>query len=111
MIWDLIEVAAILIECFMVTRFIIKYFGLRSEDHKLLKWVGLFLCLSAVDFIGSIVIWNETMLVMVFTTTCALFSFVFLKGNPFEKTVISVSAASPACPVAADIRSSLQSLD
>jgi sensor histidine kinase YesM len=90
MIWDLIEVAAILIECFMVARFIIKYFGLRSEDHKLLKWVGLFLCLSAVDFIGSIVIWNETMLVMVFTTTCALFSFVFLKGNPFEKAVICV---------------------
>ena len=90
MIWNLIEVAAILIECFMVARFIIKYFGLRSEDHKLLKWSGLFLCLSAVDFIGSIVIWNETMLVMVFTTTCALFSFVFLKGNPFEKTVISV---------------------
>ncbi len=90
MIWNLVELTAIFIECFMITRFLIKYFGLRSDDRKLLKWGGLFLCLSVVDFIGSIVVWNETMLVTGIVITCALFSFVFLKGNPFEKAVISV---------------------
>lgn len=90
MIWNLIEAAAVFIECYMVVRFIIKYFGLKSEEHKLLKCSALFLCLFAIDFTGSIIIWNETMMVVGIVAVCALFSFGFLKGNTFEKAVISV---------------------
>ena len=49
MIWTVIEWIAILAECFMVARLMIRYFGFRSPEKRLLKWgilVGILVCIG-----------------------------------------------------------------
>ena len=62
MIWTVIEWIAILAECFMVARLMIRYFGFRSPEKRLLKWgilVGILVC---IDALGSFLIQNEIIL-------------------------------------------------
>lgn len=92
MIWTVIEFVAIFVECFMVTRLLIKYFGLRSDRCRILKWILLFLILSVIDSIGSFVIKNESIFITVVVLTAIFYSIVVLIGNIFEKIVISAAA-------------------
>lgn len=90
MIWQCTEILAVIVECMIVTRMMIQYFKFRSEDYRILKWLLLFSLLFATDMAGTFGIANETFLI----SSCLLieiaFSTIFLKGNIFEKILISV---------------------
>lgn len=90
MIWQCTEILAVIVECMIVTRMLIQYFKFRSEDYRILKWLLLFSLLFATDMAGTFGIANETFLI----SSCLLieiaFSTIFLKGNIFEKILISV---------------------
>lgn len=89
MIWLVIELAAIFVECFMASRLLIKYFGFHSDKNIIFKWITLFLCLSVSNAIGSFIIENEMFLIISFLLIEIIFSISFLKGNLFEKIAIS----------------------
>lgn len=75
MIWTVIEWIAILAECFMVARLMIRYFGFRSPEKRLLKWgilVGILVC---IDALGSFLIQNEIILVAGFVLTNFIWLF------------------------------------
>lgn len=90
MIWQCTEILAVIVECMIVTRMLIQYFKFRSEDYRILKWLLLFSLLFATDMAGTFGIANEIFLI----SSCLLieiaFSTIFLKGNIFEKILISV---------------------
>ena len=90
MIWQCTEILAVIVECMIATRMLIQYFKFRSEDYRILKWLLLFSLLFATDMAGTFGIANETFLI----SSCLLieiaFSTIFLKGNIFEKILISV---------------------
>lgn len=90
MILQCTEILAVIVECMIVTRMLIQYFKFRSEDYRILKWLLLFSLLFATDMAGTFGIANETFLI----SSCLLieiaFSTIFLKGNIFEKILISV---------------------
>ncbi len=89
MIWTAVEFVAIIVECFMVSRLMIRYFGFRSDVNMVWKWMILFVILSCIDCLGSFVIQNEFFLIIGFILTNAVYSCFLLNGNPFEKVVIS----------------------
>ena len=90
MIWQCTEILAVIVECMIVTRMLIQYFKFRSEDYRILKWLLLVSLLFATDMAGTFGMANETFLI----SSCLLieiaFSAIFLKGNIFEKILISV---------------------
>lgn len=90
MIWQCTEILAVIVECMIVTRMLIQYFKFRSDNCRILKWLLLFSLLFATDMAGTFGIANETFLI----SSCLLieiaFSTIFLKGNIFEKILISV---------------------
>lgn len=76
MIWTVIEWIAILAECFMVARLMIRYFGFRSPEKRLLKWgilVGILVC---IDALGSFLIQNEIILVAGFVLTNFIYAAI-----------------------------------
>mgnify|MGYP000157054017 CR=1 FL=1 len=85
MIWQCTEILAVIVECMIVTRMLIQYF-----KYRILKWLLLFSLLFATDMAGTFGIANEIFLI----SSCLLieiaFSTIFLKGNIFEKILISV---------------------
>lgn len=85
------ELIAIFVECFIVTRMLIKYFQLKSSDYKLLKWAILFVSLLAADILGSFCIVNEAFSIFTCLACEILFAIVFLNGNIFEKLMISIT--------------------
>lgn len=84
------ELIAIFAECFIVTRMLIRYFRLKSDNCEIVKWVILFIPLFVTDVLGSFYITNEVFLI----TTCLIcelmFAVVFLKGSLIEKLMISI---------------------
>ena len=89
MIWTVIEWIAILAECFMVARLMIRYFGFRSPEKRLLKWgilVGILVC---IDALGSFLIQNEIILVAGFVLTNFIYAAILLRGNFLEKMVVA----------------------
>lgn len=90
MIWQCTEILAAIVECMIVTRMLIQYFKFRSDNCRILKWLLLFSLLFATDMAGTFGMANETFLI----SSCLLieiaFSAIFLKGNIFEKILISV---------------------
>lgn len=90
MSWLIAEIAAIIAECFIVTRTMIRYFKLKTDSHKKLKWLSLFLLLFLADTVGSFLIKDE----MFQISSCLIieigFAVVFLSGNLFEKCLLSI---------------------
>ena len=90
MIWQCTEILAVVVECMIVTRMLIQYFKFRSENCRILKWILLFSLLFATDVAGTFGAANETFLISSCLLIEIVFSAVFLKGNIFEKILISV---------------------
>ena len=90
MIWQCTEILAVVVECMIVTRMLIPYFKFRSENCRILKWILLFSLLFATDVAGTFGAANETFLISSCLLIEIVFSAVFLKGNIFEKILISV---------------------
>ena len=90
MIWQCTEILAVVVECMIVTRMLIQYFKFRSDNCRILKWLLLFSLLFATDMAGTFGMANETFLISSCLLIEIVFSAVFLKGNIFEKILISV---------------------
>ena len=91
MIWTVIEWIAILAECFMVARLMIRYFGFRSPEKRLLKWgvlVGILVC---IDALGSFLIQNEIILVAGFVLTNFIYAAILLRGNFFDTIIPEIT--------------------
>lgn len=90
MSWLIAEIAAIIAECFIVTRTMIRYFKFKTDSHKKLKWLSLFLLLFLVDMVGSFLIKDE----MFQISSCLIieigFAAIYLSGNNFEKFLLSI---------------------
>lgn len=89
MIWTLSELAAIFAEAFMITRFMVYYFGYKSQKASLYKSSLLFFCIFFFDCIGTFLIKNEFVFIAGFILSAFLFSIRFLNGHIFEKFLIS----------------------
>lgn len=90
MIWQCTEILAVIVECMIVTRMLIQYFKFRSDNCRILKWLLLFSLLFATDMAGTFGMANETFLILSCLLIEIAFSAIFLKGNIFEKILISV---------------------
>ena len=90
MIKTVAEIIAIFAECFIVTRMLIRYFRLKSDNYRFLKWAILFIPLFATDILGSFFVANEVFLISTCLVCEFLFAITFLKGNLFEKLMISI---------------------
>lgn len=90
MSWLIAELAAIIAECFIVTRTMIRYFKLKTDSYRTLKWISLFSLLLLVDTTGSFFINNELFQLSSCLAIEIGFAAVFLKGNIFEKCLLSI---------------------
>ncbi len=90
MIWDLVETLAILAENFMVARLLVNYFGFKEERFQFLKFMSLFVLLSSIGMLGTFFVNQETFFVIAFLLGGVIFSAIFLKGQIFEKCLISI---------------------
>lgn len=90
MSWLIAEIAAIIAECFIVTRTMIRYFKLKTDSHKKLKWLSLFLLLFLVDMVGSFLIKDEIFQILSCLIIEIVFAAIVLKGNIFEKCLLSI---------------------
>ena len=90
MSWIIAELAAIVAECFIVTRTMIRYFKLKTDSYRELKWLSLFLLLLLVDTAGSFFIKNEVFQISSCLAVEIGFATFFLKGNFFEKCLLSI---------------------
>lgn len=90
MSWIIAEIAAICAECFIVTRTMIRYFKLKTDSYKELKWIILFLLLLLVDTAGSFFIQNEFFQLSSCLAVEIGFAAIILKGNIFEKCLLSI---------------------
>lgn len=90
MSWIIAEIAAICAECFIVTRTMIRYFQLKTDSYKKIKWVTLFFLLFLVDTAGSFFIDNEFFQLSSCLAVEIGFAAIVLKGNIFEKCLLSI---------------------
>ncbi|MCM1062478.1 MAG: GHKL domain-containing protein [Eubacterium sp.] len=90
MSWLIAEIAAIIAECFIVTRTLIRYFKLKTDSYERIKWLSLFFLLFLVDTAGSFFVKNEVFQIASCLAVEIGFSVIFLKGNFFEKCLISI---------------------
>lgn len=87
--WNTIEIIAIVAECFLVSRFLIRYFGYKSSNDKLVKSSILFILLISDDILKEIFSIPDYISTTIFIIICVIFSGYFLHGNIFEKVMIS----------------------
>ncbi len=90
MIWTLTEMTAILAESFIITGFIVQYFGFVSEKHARMRHLLYFLWFVLIDCLGTFVIQQELFFVLSFVLSSFLFAVLYLEGNVFEKFFISL---------------------
>lgn len=90
MSWLIAEIAAICAECFIVTRTMIRYFKLKNDSYKKIKWLTLFLLLLLVDTMGSFLIKNEFFQMSSCLAVEIGFAVFILKGNFFENCLLSI---------------------
>lgn len=84
------EVIAIVFECFVVTRMLLKYFQLESNENKIIKVLLLFFMLLGSDLLGTFYIRNEKFLISTCLLIEIIYSILLLKGDLFEKLLVSV---------------------
>lgn len=90
MIWSALELTAVLVECFIISRLMIRFFGYKSTNNRWLKSASLFLELSVFDYSFTILLNSDVLFIVTLIGGCTLFSAVFLKGKLFEKVFLSV---------------------
>ena len=90
MIWQIIEIIAVLAESFLAVRFNYGYFQLRNEKNKVLKLSAGTLVLSLWDYFWTVYAKSEIWSMAGFAAILFLFSILFLKNSAFEKFIIAV---------------------
>ena len=90
MIWNAVELAAVLVECLITSRLIILFLGYRSEYCKIWKSVSLFITLSFFDWLFTNCLHNDLLFIIALFCSCVLFSVLFLNGRLFEKIFLPI---------------------
>ena len=90
MIWQIIEIIAVLAESFLAVRFNYGYFQLKNEKNKVLKLSAGTLVLSLWDYFWTVYAKSEIWSMAGFAAILFLFSILFLKNSAFEKFIIAV---------------------
>lgn len=90
MIIKIIESAACIIECIMMSIFLTNYFAFRFESKKQIKFWGLCSALTFFDIIGTFVLKHEYVFLIGMISTEFIFAVFALKGNILEKLLISI---------------------
>lgn len=87
MIWHMIELTAIFVECFIMSRFLIRYFQFKTQTNIILKQMLLLLILSAIDYLGT---GFNLAHIIGFILACIVLAAIFLNGTLLEKVFISL---------------------
>lgn len=88
--WSIIEIIAVLIECFLAVSFNVGYFKMKDDKFIRLKILGGTIILSLWDYFGTLIARNEFFSMIGFTMILLIFSLLFLKKSYFEKFIIAV---------------------
>lgn len=99
MISTFAELAAIVAECFLITRLMVHYFGYRSEKYRCWKSLSLFSILFLVDCIGTFWVPKEIVFFFGFILSSFVFAVLFLRGRLLEKVLIVMVANLLTCLV------------
>lgn len=90
MMWSIIEIIAVLVECFFAINFNVGYFKMKDNKYIHLKILGGTIILSLWDYFGTLIAKNEFFSMIGFVMILLIFSSLFLKKSYFEKFIISV---------------------
>lgn len=90
MIWNAVELAAVLVECLITSRLIILFLGYRSEYCRIWKSFSLFITLSFFDWLFTNCLHNDLLFIIALFCSCVLFSVLFLNGRLFEKIFLPI---------------------
>lgn len=90
MIWTFVEFVVIVVEAFLVSRFVIQFLGYKNENKMKLKNLILFTAILFIDCIGTFFIKKEIFFVTGAILLAFIFSFLFLQGNFVKKALISI---------------------
>lgn len=90
MIWQIIEITAVIAESFLALYFNIEYFKMKSDRYKYLKILGGTLSLSICDYCGTMLLKTDFFSIAGFLLILYIFSLIFLNGSALEKFVITV---------------------
>lgn len=88
--WNVIEIAAIIVECFLALWFNVGYFQFKDKRFCKIKIAAEVLILSIWDYIGSMVIKQEFLAMAGFSILLFAFSALFLKKTIPEKLIIAI---------------------
>ena len=88
--WSIIEIIAVLVECFLAISFNVGYFKMKDDKFIRLKILGGTVILSLWDYFGTLIAKNEFFSMIGFTMILLIFSSLFLKKSYFEKFIIAV---------------------
>lgn len=90
MIWSIIEIVAVLVECFFAINFNVGYFKMKDNKYIRLKILGGTIILSLWDYFGTLIAKNEFFSMIGFVMILLIFSSLFLKKSYFEKFIIAI---------------------
>lgn len=85
MIWEMAEIMATLIECILMSSFIMRFLGFKVEEHKILKAMVGFLMISADELLLPLLIKSDFVIGTLMLVVCFVYSMIFLKGNVYIK--------------------------
>ena len=88
--WSIIEIIAVLVECFLAISFNVGYFKMKDDKFIRLKILSGTVILSLWDYFGTLIARNEFFSMIGFTIILLIFSSLFLKESYFEKFIIAV---------------------
>ncbi len=90
MMWQTIEVSAIIVECFLAIYFNVNYFKMKDNKYVFFKiFVGT-LILSLWDYFGTLIVKSEFLSMGGFALLLLVFSSLYLNNTFFEKIIMAV---------------------
>ncbi|MCM1221270.1 MAG: GHKL domain-containing protein [Lachnospiraceae bacterium] len=90
MIWSIIEIVAVSVECFFAINFNVGYFKMRDNKYIRLKILVGTIILSLWDYFGTLIAKNEFFSMIGYVMILLIFSSLFLKKSYFEKFIIAI---------------------
>ena len=90
MIWQVFEIVAIIIECSLAIRFLVEYFGFKSNSYKYLKVAIVVVILCVWDYVGSMILQIESLTILGYIIIVFSFALFYLKNSIPEKLIISI---------------------
>ena len=96
---DFVEILASLLECCIFVRICSGFLGFKNEKMKWLKTISVYVPLAVVDVFLCQLEGFENISIFMLLALLLVYSFVFLKGQIWEKILVSVIPALTALPI------------